>query len=333
VVYGGQAKLLRIAALETESIDIFHYELWDRIMKIVAIVSLALFFSAGMVNAVVKIAHIGDSITYGYDGTDATSTGYPPKVQARLGPGYEDQNDGVSSTTAMRAGSYPYWTKGKLSEVFAYKPDIITIMLGTNDSRPNFWNAANYTKDYGSLIDTLNTISSKPKIYIVFPPPTTRTATDRPSDANVLAEIAILKKIAADRSLPTIDMHTPLQSHLSVLAHDGIHPNQEGYDTIAAVMYRAIKAGTTPIIVHGQQPIQALSKSMAMVFPAEQSIAAMGKAMLPGVSYLAKVFDTQGKLCAQARVGNEQDLNAFGWTVGKVHPGVAIVKLAQAPPH
>jgi acyl-CoA thioesterase I len=219
-------------------------------MKIVSTIGLGLLFSATMVNAVVKIAHIGDSITYGYDPDDATSTGYAKKVQALLGSGYEDQNYGVSGTTAMRSGSLPYWTKGKLSEVFAYKPDIITIMLGTNDSRPNFFNATQYTKDYGALIDTLNTISTKPKIYVVFPPPTTRTTTDRPSDANVLAEITILKKLATDRSLPTVDMHTALQSHLSVFAQDGIHPNQEGYDTLASVMYRALKSGVTTLTTH-----------------------------------------------------------------------------------
>src|SRR4051812_4237225 len=72
-----------------------------------------------------KWACIGNSITAGYivSATDA----YPAKLGKLLGPGFSMENDGVSSTTLLKAGDYSYWSHGRLANVFAFKPDIITI--------------------------------------------------------------------------------------------------------------------------------------------------------------------------------------------------------------
>src|SRR3954470_20571042 len=65
-----------------------------------------------------KWACIGNSITAGL--TVSATDAYPVKLATRLGPGFTTQNDGVSTTTLLKAGDYPYWTHGMLSNVFAF---------------------------------------------------------------------------------------------------------------------------------------------------------------------------------------------------------------------
>ncbi len=72
-----------------------------------------------------------------------------------------------------KQGDVSYWNCGELYNVFAFEPDIIVIKLGTNDVRPRMdgkqgtnWNDVNFSKDYQAIINTFNTINTKPKIFL-----------------------------------------------------------------------------------------------------------------------------------------------------------------------
>ena len=106
-----------------------------------------------IVSAPIKVSCIGNSITYGSMGA-----AYPLKLQALLGPEYMVENEGVRGTTMLKKGNSPYWTRGKFTQVFAFKPDIVTIKLGTNDTKKENWDRYNgeFKKDCIAMIDTLN---------------------------------------------------------------------------------------------------------------------------------------------------------------------------------
>ena len=93
----------------------------------------ALILAAAAVPAFsqIRIACIGNSITDHSHNQDA----YPVKLNGYLGSGYSVENDGVSGCTLLKKGNKPYWTQGRLPQVFAFKPHIVTIKLGTNDSK------------------------------------------------------------------------------------------------------------------------------------------------------------------------------------------------------
>src|SRR5690606_13079424 len=82
-------------------------------------------------------------------------------------------NYGHAGGTALRSGDSSYWTSGRLAQVFAYQPDIVSIHLGSADSKPVNWNAdsTNFARDYKALIDTLRTMPSNPRILVVYPTP------------------------------------------------------------------------------------------------------------------------------------------------------------------
>jgi lysophospholipase L1-like esterase len=278
-----------------------------------------------------KLACIGNSITQGDSVVGHNIGCYPDTLRKLLGSNYVLENDGVSSTTAIRQGSYPYWTKGKLANVFAFKPNWITIKLGTNDSKPDFWSlySGQYKKDYLALIDTLNTLSTKPKIWLVLPCPCWRTETNRPNDANLLSIITIVKQIATERSLPIIDVRTPLLNFQAYFK-DGIHPNTQGADTIAHVFYRTLMASTAITNFSGNnRAINGQAKSLRMILRSGLSVTALCRSMAPGISYMAKAYDAKGSLCASELVRNPEAMKSFGREVMLKSTGLRFVKLER----
>jgi acyl-CoA thioesterase-1 len=200
-------------------------------------IALVLF---GFSHAQVKVACIGNSITEGTGLASPSTQSYPARLQSLLGTGYTVQNDGVSGKTLLKNSDASYWTQGKLPQVFTFKPDIVTIKLGTNDTKPQNWDAHNteFKRDFLAMIDTLNTLSTKPRIFLVLPVPIW-TNSYGIRDSALQKIMVIIKLIALERGLPVIDCNAPLKPFQSYFS-DGVHPNAAGADSIARVIYRSI---------------------------------------------------------------------------------------------
>jgi lysophospholipase L1-like esterase/poly(3-hydroxybutyrate) depolymerase len=190
--------------------------------------------------AQIKVACIGNSITEGAGLSNPSTLAYPARLQALLGSNYQVQNDGVSGTTLLKNGDNPYWTRGKLSNALAFKPNIVTIKLGTNDTKQQNWDVRKdeFKRDYLALLDTLNALSTKPRIFLVLPVPVWSNGYGI-RDSALKKIIVILKQIADERGLPVIDCNTPLLSAQSFFS-DGVHPDPNGADSIARIIYRSI---------------------------------------------------------------------------------------------
>jgi alpha-L-fucosidase 2 len=138
----------------------------------------------------------------------------------------------------------PYWTRGLLSQALSFKPDIVTIKLGTNDTKSQNWDryGDEFKNDYLAMIDTFKTLSTNPDVFLVLPVPVFRTAYGIRDD--ILKEIiVIIKEIGTERDLPVIDANTPLLEFGHYFS-DGVHPNTAAADTIAHVIYRGLMART-----------------------------------------------------------------------------------------
>ena len=118
----------------------------------------------------IRVACIGDSITYGSRINDREQWSYPAQLQAYLGEGYEVCNFGVSGATLLRSGDRPYINTPAFRNAMDFRPDIVLIKLGTNDAKPKNWvHKDDFQKDYQVLIDTLRRLDSHPRIIIVTP--------------------------------------------------------------------------------------------------------------------------------------------------------------------
>ena len=205
----------------------------------------------------IKVACIGDSITYGARLDNRDKDSYPAQLQLLLGHRYQVLNFGVGSCTLIRKGNPTVWNQ--LSSIKEANPDIIIISLGTNDTcgfgtcgdRKCWEYKDEYEEDYRDLIDTLRTLPSNPKIWICAPSPmvleTPGLSPDRVEGLTIrkprLQElITYIKKVAKDKDTGFIDLNTPLDHKPELFTEkDGVHPNQSGYKAIAELVYQRIK--------------------------------------------------------------------------------------------
>lgn len=189
----------------------------------------------------IRIACVGDSITYGAGVEDWEKNAYPVVLDNLLGNGYAVSNFGQSGATAMEDGDLPYKTCSVYSESLAFLPDIVVIMLGTNDAKSMNWQGADaYKEDYGALIDDYLALSSAPTVYVLLPPP---AFTDVYGIDTVIAnEVRFAAaEVAAERNLTVIDMYAYFEDK-SDLIPDGVHPNAEGAAQFAQEVFEVITA-------------------------------------------------------------------------------------------
>lgn len=185
-----------------------------------------------------KIACIGTSITDGY--VLPTAQTYPVQLQTLEGTTNKVLNYGVGGTTALKKGDSPYWSAQKYQYALDWKPSIVIIEFGTNDSKKQNWRyKSEFTSDYTSLIRSFQQLSSSPRIYMCVPPPAFNTNFD--VDPTVLKNeiMPLVNAIAKENNIELIDLYTPLVGKDSLFV-DGIHPNAKGAALIASEVYKVI---------------------------------------------------------------------------------------------
>jgi lysophospholipase L1-like esterase len=202
---------------------------------------LAISFSA-LGQSKIRVACVGNSITYGLGVVNREKNAYPAQLQNMLGDGYEVMNFGYSGATLLKKGNIPYWKTTEYADALASKPNIVLIKLGTNDSkainRPFY---SEYEKDYAELIDSFSNLPTRPRIILLLPLPTFLTDSNSISNAVLLKNIIPMEQeVAFEKKLEVVNLF-PLFIDNPDLLSDKIHPTSIGAGIIAARVYEAIK--------------------------------------------------------------------------------------------
>ena len=120
---------------------------------------------------VIRVACVGNSITFGAGIANRDRDSYPSVLGQMLGRGYEVRNFGFSARTMLMKGDHPYMKEQMFQDALKYNPDIVVIKLGTNDSKSFNWKyKADLPKDIQTMVSAFKAIPSKPKIYLCYPP-------------------------------------------------------------------------------------------------------------------------------------------------------------------
>jgi lysophospholipase L1-like esterase len=193
---------------------------------------IVLFFETHQASAsTVRVACVGDSIT--------KDTKYTEVLSGMLGTNYTVQNFGVGRTTVSLQFNKPYMNQPAFQEAQKFNPDIVVIMLGTNDAYLSEEQRSNFTNDYQALISSFQSLPSNPQIYIAVPPPVFNNTMGLPPAVLDNQVIPLVNQTATNLNLPTIDVHTPLLGTPQDFK-DGVHPNMWGSEVIASEVYNAI---------------------------------------------------------------------------------------------
>ena len=187
---------------------------------------------------IIKIACIGDSITYGVGAKNTNKDNYLGVLETMISDEYELKNFGLSGSSLIIRSKTPYLKSKEYSDCLEYNPDIVIIMLGTNDAlsqgtRPKF--EEQYTEDANTLIETLNGLESKPRIFFMTSPDIIGYPEQRSYLVNKL--LPTQKKIAEDNGFTLIDIFAATEENASLFTDDGVHPNNDGYKVIAQTVY------------------------------------------------------------------------------------------------
>lgn len=195
----------------------------------------------------IKIAAVGDSITYGYGNAfeDMTDNAYPQHLAELLGDGYWVENFGVNNRAAMQSADHPYTDTDEYQKSLEFNPDIALIMLGTNDSKNINWQGREqFKEEYEELVDAYADNNPDTAIHLMTPP----KAFNEPGfegdiDNNNVDEITeVVEEVAEERNFGLIDINALTQGNPQWFDADDIHPDSEGAKSIAEEVHEHLNA-------------------------------------------------------------------------------------------
>lgn len=189
-----------------------------------------------------KVACIGDSITWGFTVLHRSKNSYPARLQELLGPDYKVRNFGYNDASARFDADTPFVSKKVYKDSLAWAPDIVLLMLGTNDTKRRNWDPVIFRRDYSKLLDSYRDLPSKPRVILIAPIriflrlnipmmglyPDTMENGVRPA----------IREIATEKGLELIDLKDLFTDSSYMI--DGVHPQNEGAGMLANAIHSAI---------------------------------------------------------------------------------------------
>lgn len=202
-------------------------------------------------NTQIKIACVGDSVTYGYGLRNWEENNYPAVLQRMLGQDYLVGNFGVSGHCIQETSDQPYTYSNSYRMSLDYDADIVVFMMGSNDTKVDNWQGIkHFRKAYCKLLDSYGDA----KIILCTPPTAfyinsygevTREDSDGITSfeiqPNYVEEIAdMVYDVARERGYPVVDINTITDSNPSWFTVDGTHPNEDGAKAIAEAVHEKV---------------------------------------------------------------------------------------------
>ena len=195
---------------------------------------LIFFTISGYSKDKVRIACVGNSITYGARIENREVNSYPAQLGSILGDGYEVQNFGVGGTTLLRKGNLPYWKTDAYQKAMDFRPDWVFIKLGTNDTKPiNRVFLDEYVQDYKDLIASFKELPGNPRVVLLLPVPVFSNDSTGIT-AQVVREklLPMVREVAFDTGSEIINLYN-LMIESPELFPDKVHPSAAGATVIA----------------------------------------------------------------------------------------------------
>jgi lysophospholipase L1-like esterase len=208
----------------------------------------------------------GGIVMFG-DSTTATRRGAVKKVYAER---VQDSLQGIGSMLSVHNAGVPSNTttdaRDRLAtDVLTYKPRVVVIQFGINDAAVDVWKnppatssrvpLSEFERNLRWMITTLRDQKAKPVLMTTNPTRWTSKLRElygrppyRPDDADgfdapVLSRYnETVRRLAKELAVPLVDVHDAFTAKNSDrLLLDGMHPNDDGHQTIAELLLPVIR--------------------------------------------------------------------------------------------
>lgn len=191
----------------------------------------------------VKVACVGNSITYGTGIKDPRKDSYPAQLQQLLGEKYMVGNFGKPGATLLSKGHRPYVQQQEYRDALAFVPDVAVIHLGINDTDPRNWPdyRDEFVSDYLKLIESFRQVNPEVRIILArMTPIGVRHPRFLSGTRDWHRAIqALIPEIAEVARAEWIDFFAPLYPYPNLFP-DALHPNEEGASLLARTVYSGI---------------------------------------------------------------------------------------------
>ena len=149
--------------------------------------------------------------------------------------------------TMLKKGDKPYNRLPQYAQALQIKPDVVTIALGTNDTKPGNWkNKAEFEADYKAMIAELRKANPKAIIYCCLPPPAGSNKWGINGTTIKGEVIPLVRKVAKEMNCYVIDLYESLDGKAGCIP-DNVHPNAAGHKFMAAAIYKALTGKALPV--------------------------------------------------------------------------------------
>jgi lysophospholipase L1-like esterase len=126
-------------------------------------------------------------------------------------------------------------------------PDIVIIMLGSNDTKTLNWTDTRKTQfrtSYLELVRGFMNLPSAPQVYLATPVPVIWTSLRGIRESVLAEEIRpIIREVATELELPLIENEGLLPGGQGYYLVDRLHPSSKGYDLLSTHIMNSILAG------------------------------------------------------------------------------------------
>lgn len=192
----------------------------------------------------VRVACVGDSLTYGYMIAERGKYAYPAQLQQLLGDGFQVKNFGLSGYTIQNNADRPYRGTELFLKSLRFDADIMVFLMGGNDAKTYNWKGKDaFRRELCEFLDYYGDST------IILCTPTTMFymdgRTEGPAnygvDPQYMAAIAeVCREVAQERGYVLVDIHTLTADHPEWFPIDGGHPDRYGAEAIAGAVEEAI---------------------------------------------------------------------------------------------
>lgn len=189
-----------------------------------------------------RIACVGDSITWGFTIVNRRKYSYPALLQQRLGAEYEVRNFGYNDASARFDADTPYVKKSVYQESLAWNPDVVLLMLGSNDTKKRNWDPEIFRRDYKRIVESYLKLPSQPRVILIAP-----IQIFQPMHIPLLGLYTetmengvrpAIRELAAEMGLELVDLVNLFTDSKYMM--DGVHPQREGARMLEEAIYSGI---------------------------------------------------------------------------------------------
>lgn len=212
--------------------------MWNK--KSALLLAFLIQFGFSSFGQTIKVACIGNSVTFGAGLANPEKESYPSVLQGLLGSEYHVKNFGLSGATLLKKGHRPYCKTKQFEDAVSFKPDVAIVHLGLNDTDPRNWPEFkdDFEPDYAWLLDTLKKQNPNVQLYVcrltpIFNGHPRFKSGTRDWYWQIQERIVAIAKVNNAR---LIDLTSALYNRPDLFA-DNLHPDKEGAAIIAQTVY------------------------------------------------------------------------------------------------